>query len=927
MQPQKSSFADFRKGHLNIRIDDIPEMSDDNNIKTELYKMFCQYGVRVSTVEKMGLKAKKSSITQFPKIKQLTIQNANELVIEYIQEVLSMFTNLEDLNIQAKSDDSYPKTSMTSLIHAVQGDTTNPKLNTLCNVPYKELQSNASQLNLSNKEIGSDGAMVIKTMQLPSTLTKLDISNNQLGSVGASFLADAIKDHTTLENLDISNNKLVPPSTPGNSWLTALVDAIHTMTKLTTLNISANNICDRVQGEPWGATYFAKSIANHRTLSTLTFSGALLRLGHKELIVLELDQNEADLSNKGLGEGGAIIVGAWISLMRSRDKHLVKLNVRHNGLGEKGTVPLALALRGNDTITELNLAENNMGKNGSERIAEIIPTMTALTKLIVGNDFQNEPHGLATLEIGMTTLNFFRKNLETGDAVIINKWISDKDTGKLTSVNLLRNHIDLEQTNALVATLEQTENLKSLCGNTGVESELNMCNQLGSYGAIMLAPEIVANPYLQDLDISNNNIGRLVPSGGWTKEYSEDGFRTWYKHTDGRKQSECPAGSLPQNAITLANAIKQKKKSLTKLNIRNTGLGNLTLPEGWTFDSSRKKWLHPSGSLDSAPIDAKAEGANAFTEVISESTTLTSVNILENHMGTELAKTFAEILQNHHTLKSLCGNLGTETDLNMRGKKMAEDGAIMLPPEILANRALETLDASRNYMFGWKHNSIAIRAWANVLSHSTSLIDLNLAYNRITDSDAAILATGLKANSQLKKFNISNNRIGVKGGTALAEALMDKKQIEELNFANNQLIYENIDDTTTSMSGVEQICVAIPTMTALNSLNLSRNGLGQDIVKDGWVLTSKQGEMDAFVQDFFDKHRRDSFCYKNAKKQSAKSTKDTAVRDRFGLIAIEKAIEESKALTTLDISENGIPRNNKRKLFTACKGKEITLIA
>ena len=63
------------------------------------------------------------------------------------------------------------------------------------------------------------------------------------------------------------------------------------------------------------------------------------------------------------------------------------------------------------------------------------------------------------------------------------------------------------------------------------------------------------------------------------------------------------------------------------------------------------------------------------------------------------AKVLASILKEHSTLKSLCGNKGDETELDMAGsvgKRMDADGAIMLAPEIVANGALTSLNVSNN---------------------------------------------------------------------------------------------------------------------------------------------------------------------------------------------------------------------------------------
>jgi hypothetical protein len=67
------------------------------------------------------------------------------------------------------------------------------------------------------------------------------------------------------------------------------------------------------------------------------------------------------------------------------------------------------------------------------------------------------------------------------------------------------------------------------------------------------------------------------------------------------------------------------------------------------------------------------------------------VNVLFNGIGTEQAQALANILKEHATLKSLCGNTGNERELDMSGKpgrRLGAEGAIMLAPEIADNGAI-----------------------------------------------------------------------------------------------------------------------------------------------------------------------------------------------------------------------------------------------
>jgi hypothetical protein len=85
-------------------------------------------------------------------------------------------------------------------------------------------------------------------------------------------------------------------------------------------------------------------------------------------------------------------------------------------------------------------------------------------------------------------------------------------SGAILSVNLLKNGIGVEQARALVIILTEHPTLKSLCGNNGDETELDMSGKMkGVEDAIMLAAEIVDNGALTSLNLSSNN---LMAEGG-----------------------------------------------------------------------------------------------------------------------------------------------------------------------------------------------------------------------------------------------------------------------------------------------------------------------------------------------------------------------------------------------------------------------------
>jgi hypothetical protein len=70
----------------------------------------------------------------------------------------------------------------------------------------------------------------------------------------------------------------------------------------------------------------------------------------------------------------------------------------------------------------------------------------------------------------------------------------------ILSVNLLMNNIDTNQAKALVLILKEHPTLKSLCGNSGDETELHMSGKMyGAGDAIMLVADIAGNGALSKL--------------------------------------------------------------------------------------------------------------------------------------------------------------------------------------------------------------------------------------------------------------------------------------------------------------------------------------------------------------------------------------------------------------------------------------------
>ena len=150
-------------------------------------------------------------------------------------------------------------------------------------------------------------------------------------------------------------------------------------------------------------------------------------------------------------------------------------------------------------------------------------------------------------------------------------------------------------------------------------------------------------------------------------------------------------------------------------------------------------------------------GVIALADGIKNSGALVSVNLLNNLIGAEQAQNFVAILKEHRTLKSLCGNKGDETELDMSGKNMCAEDAIMLAPEITTNGALAKLifGGDTYYDYG-ERNEVAEPAVLEV-----GMTEADLSNKNLGPDGAVIVGAWLshKDNGALTSLNISTNKL------------------------------------------------------------------------------------------------------------------------------------------------------------------------
>jgi hypothetical protein len=200
-----------------------------------------------------------------------------------------------------------------------------------------------------------------------------------------------------------------------------------------------------------------------RALSKLTFGGDeyLGDFGQNvipEPAVLVVGMAEADFSNKNLGVGGAIITAAWIS--HKDNGAILSVNLLKNGFGVEQARALVIILKEHPTLeslcgnngddTELDMSGKMKGAEDAIMLAAEIVDNGALSTLIFGGEKDSHHNHNGTewvtpepgiLEVGMSTLDLSNKGLGAGGAIIISAWLTHKDNGALTLLDVSNNNL------------------------------------------------------------------------------------------------------------------------------------------------------------------------------------------------------------------------------------------------------------------------------------------------------------------------------------------------------------------------------------------------------------------------------------------------------------------------------------------------------
>eukprot|EP00935_MAST-01C_sp_MAST-1C-sp1_P001097 g1097.t1 len=390
------------------------------------------------------------------------------------------------------------------------------------------------------------------------------------------------------------------------------------------------------------------------------------------------------------------------------------------------------------------------------------------------------------------------------------------------------------------------------------------------------------------------------------------------------------------DAISVAAFLSNKCKC-------NNNIGQLVLPEGWSEEPNMQEmkveYKHTDGTVQEAH-PGKPEGVIALADGIKNNGAMVSVNILNNDIGTEQAQNLVTILKEHATLVSLCGNKGDEAELDMSGKNMGADGAIMLVPEIIANAALTSLNISSNNIGemtlpeGWRvygryaADGRGHTGYAVVYKHTDGRGQRSPPTGSKPEGAIALAnAISAKNSGALTHLDISNQThemfgrtfggIGAEGAKAIAEALKSNGAMVTVNVMGNKIGKEQL-------SKLQEMMQAHPMLVSLcgiadDATEANLSGLGMD-ADDAVVLADELPAKGALMIFDISKNQlyaaggeaiAEALAGNQVMTELNIAGNDLGKIDFFnadmsmsGVIAISNAIPTMGALTSLNMSDN-----------------------
>ena len=629
-----------------------------------------------------------------------------------------------------------------------------------CNVHLQEL-------DISRNNLQALGAARIARGVQNISLTKLYINNNKITYEAADDVAAAISCSTQLEEFDISGNNL---RTEGIIKIAVALQRIITLTKL---NISNNNItCTAASAiavaithnvhlqelnisenclEVLGTIIIARSLYKLSTLTKLYIANTSISDGAADDIAAALSCNiylqEFDISRNNLQGSGAARIARGLQKIST----LTKLYISYNKITYEAADEIAAAISCNSKLQDVDISENNLQATGTVKIMKALQEIHMLKVLnLNGNNITDEAAGdIAAAISSNTELQEFYVNenqLKTLGVTIIAKGLQNISTLKKLHIASIK--ISDEAVDGIAAAvscnihLQEFDIGKNYLQPSGVTKIIKNLQKISTLTKLYInnnkityeiaddiADVILCNSYLQELDISVNNLQVL---GIIKIAKALHNISTLIKlYINDNQITYEAAGDIAD--VFLCNS------HLQELDIHSTNLqvhGAIVILKSLQKISSLTTLY-----INDNNINGKA--ADDIAAVVS-CNTMQVLDVSDNYLGT------IGIIKLASALQSIC----TLTHLYISNNRITDEASDAIAAAISCNPYLEEFDIGENSICGKGAKRIAKN-----LQNISTLKKLFMDYNKITDEASDDIVAVIHCNPHLNEFRINGNML------------------------------------------------------------------------------------------------------------------------------------------------------------------------
>ena len=666
-----------------------------------------------------------------------------------------------------------------------------------------KINTGIEELYLGNNKLGTGALKIIRALKEVSSLKVLDLNNNNTSGIIADDLA-AVIDHNSLQKLRLAKNDL-------RSCASTILQSLSKITTLTHLNLSGNDMSEGV------AYFLASAIASNSSLEDLR------------------------LTDNRLTTSGIVTIAKSLSNIST----LKYLSVQNNLISEEAADSIASVIKINTGIGELYIGNNKLGA-GALKIIRALKEVSSLKVLDLNN---NNTSGIIADDLAAVIDHNSLQKL----------WLANNDLRSCASTILQSLSKITTLTHLNLSGNDMSEDVayflaSAIASNSSLEDLILTDNRLTTSGIVTIAKSLSNISTLKYLIVHSNLIS----------EEAADSIASVIKINTGIEELYLGNNKLGAGALKIIRALKEVS-SLKVLDLGNNNTSGIIaddLAAVIDHNSLQKLWLANNdlrscastilqslskittlAELDLSGNDMSEGVADFLASAIASNSSLEYLRLTDNRLTTSGIVTIAKSLSNISTLKylSVQSNLISEEaadyiasvikintgigELYLGNNKLGV-GALKIIRALKEVSSLKVLDLDNNNTSGIiaddlatviDHNSLQklwlanndLRSCASTilqsLSKITTLTQLNLSGNDMSEEVADFLISVISSNSSLVGLGLSDNRLTTSGIITIAKSLSKLSRLKALDISNILITKEAADAVVSVISKINTL--------------------------------------------------------------------------------------------------------------------------